>query len=201
MRAADDVSGTNRVMLIVGIVVLVTFIAVMIIMNTANSKRYIVPSGVKKVTVEFAVKDRGTVKLELRNDLMPKSVNDFVTNIKDGYYVGKKFIRADAFIVSAGFPNDQAGFDVDASVALENNPDLKFDRYMIGMSKNQKLDQSSTKIFFITKARQPDLDGKYAVFGKILDIPSENVIDSIKKDDVITSASIISYDGTPYSAS
>lgn len=196
--AIEDARGTNRVMIIVGIVVLVTFIAVMVIMNVRSEAPNFIPNGVKKVVVELEVKDRGKIQLELRNDLMPKTVNNFVEKVSSGYYKDRKFFRVDNYMTMAGSPTDEAGYDNGLPVKLESHPDMKVERYAIGMGKDTKANLSSTAIFFIAKAREADFDGKYAVFGKVANVASEKVLDSLQLNDVIDNATILTYDGVPY---
>ena len=198
----DDVTGTNRVMIIVGIVVLITFIIVMFQLNNSSNpdSKPVIPSGVKKVVVEFEIENRGKIQMELRNDLMPKTTDNFVRNIIDGYYVSKKFFRSDNYMVSAGSPNNQAGYDNANPMPLETNSQLNVERYYIGMSKDTKANLTSRSIFFVAKAKEASFNGKYAVFGKIANVDSEKVLDSIKKDDAILSAKVLTYDDKPYVA-
>lgn len=196
----NDVAGTHRVMMIVGIVVLATFIAVMVILFTRDQETLVVPSNVKKVLVELSVKNRGKIQLELRNDLMPKSVNTFVGNIIYDLYKGRKFFRVDNYMTMAGSPTDEAGYDNGQPVPLESHPDLKVERYAIGMGKDTKANLSSTAIFFIAKAREADFDGKYAVFGKIANVASEKVLDSLQLNDVIVSAKVLTFDDLSYTS-
>ncbi|MEI6132043.1 MAG: peptidylprolyl isomerase [Bacillota bacterium] len=191
----SDVSATNRVMFIVLGVILVTFVIVMVLMFNKGQLPQTVPSGVKKVLVEMKIKDRGTMKLELRNDLMPKTVNNFVRNIMSGYYDGRKFFRADNYMTSAGSPTDEAGVDNREPVDLETNKELNVERYSIGMGKDTPTNKSSQSIFFIAKAKEADFNQKYAVFGKITDIPSQKILDRLQENDVIEKVTVISYDG------
>ena len=193
--AVDDPKTTNRVMFIVAIVVLVTFIVVMILMSNRGASSLLVPSTVKKVVVELQVKNRGKINLELRNDLMPKTVNIFVAMVNKGYYTGRKFFRVDNYMTMAGSPTDEAGYDNGEPVTLESNPELKVERYSIGMGKDTKANKSSTAIFFIAKAREASFNGKYAVFGNVVDVPSQKVLDTLKLNDTIEKAVVISYDG------
>jgi len=194
----DDVTGTNRIMMIVGLVVLVTFIAVMVILFSRDQDTLFVPRNVKKVMVELNVKNRGKIQLELRNDLMPKTVNKFVSNIISDLYKGRKFFQVDNYMISAGSPTDLPGYDNGQPVPLESSPELKVERYSIGMGKDKKANLSSTAIFFIAKARQADFDGKYAVFGKVANVASEKVMDSMQLNDIIESAKVLTYDDQPY---
>ncbi|MEI6602059.1 MAG: peptidylprolyl isomerase [Clostridia bacterium] len=196
----DDVSGTNRVMMIVGLVVLITFITVMVILFSRDQETLVVPRSVKKVVVELNVKNRGKIQLELRNDFMPKTVNTFVGNIIYDLYKGRKFFRVDNYMTMAGSPTDEAGFDNGQPVPLESHPEMKVERYAIGMGKDTKANLSSSAIFFIAKAREADFDGKYAVFGKVANVASEKVLDSLQLKDIIESAKVLTFDDQPYAS-
>lgn len=194
----DDVKGTNRVMIIVGIVVLVTFVIVMVLMNSSGQRKAVVPSNVKKVVVEFEIKNRGKIQMELQNDLMPRTVDNFVNNILNGIYKNRMFFRVDNYMVVAGSPTDQAGFDNGEPMSLEYNPKLTVERYCIGMGKDTKANLSSSAIFFVAKAKESDFNGKYAVFGKLANVDSQKVIDSLELNDLISDAKVLTFDDKPY---
>ncbi len=59
---------------------------------------------------------------------------------------------------------------------------LKHERGSIAMARSQSVDSARIK-FYITLKNLPELDGRYAVFGKVL--KGMDVIDSIKEGDLI----------------
>ena len=55
------------------------------------------------INAEMAVKDYGTVKMELYPDVAPKTVENFVSLAKEGFYDGKFFHRIiDGFMIQGG---------------------------------------------------------------------------------------------------
>lgn len=202
LKNIESVNGdVKKVMAIVGFVLLLMFIGIVFILTKEEASNINPPKQLNDATVvqvEFDVKDRGKFLVDLRNDLMPKTVRNFTIKVLEGFYHGRKFYRADDWMLCAGSPVDKEGYDTQKGAKLEKNDEIKFTKYVIGMAKNQKDGKSSKNIFFVTKADQTHFDGKYALFGTIADISSENVIDKIQLNDVITSARVVSFDGEPY---
>ena len=63
-----------------------------------------------------------------------------------------------------------------------NRIDLVHNRGSIAIARSNALDSGSTQ-FYIALKNLPELDGRYAVFGKVLE--GMNVVDSIQQGDLI----------------
>lgn len=135
--------------------------------------------------VELAT-NKGTIVVELYQDKAPKSVENFLQYVKDGFYSGTVFHRViDGFMIQGG------GFDVKmkqkptrAPIQNEARNGLKNDVGTLSMARTNDPD-SATAQFFInlvnnTGLNYPAPDGYgYAVFGKV--IKGMDVVQAIGK--------------------
>ena len=56
--------------------------------------------------VVMKIKDMGTIKIELYEDIAPITVENFITLVDDGYYDGLTFHRIiPGFMIQGGCPN------------------------------------------------------------------------------------------------
>ena len=116
--------------------------------------------------------NKGDMKFNLYDDLAPKTVENFVTHAKNGYYDGLIFHR-----VIPGFMIQGGGFTADGqhketdSIKGEfdgngvTNP-LKHTRGVLSMARTMFPNSASSQ-FFIMHEDAPHLDGQYAAFGKV----------------------------------
>jgi peptidyl-prolyl cis-trans isomerase A (cyclophilin A)/peptidyl-prolyl cis-trans isomerase B (cyclophilin B) len=121
--------------------------------------------------------NQGTLLLELYPDKAPKTVENFLQYVKEGFFKGTIFHR-----VIPGFMIQGGGFTADYNqkptrppVANEANNGLKNERGTLAMARTPDPD-SATAQFFINLAENDFLDHKaptqrgwgYCVFGKVL---------------------------------
>ena len=66
-----------------------------------------------------------------------------------------------------------------------NNIELKHERSYLSMARSQALNSASSQFYILLKSL-PELDGRFAVFGKV--ISGMNVVDSIEEEDFIIEA-------------
>jgi peptidyl-prolyl cis-trans isomerase B (cyclophilin B) len=143
------------------------------------------PKKVYKVTMETT---RGPIVLELYPEHAPKTVNNFVFLIKEGFYDGIKFHRVIAnFVIQGGDPlgTGTGGPGYKFEDEVKNNP-LKHERGAISMANAGPGTNGSQ--FFIAHSPQPHLNGRHTVFGKVIS-GMENV-DTIKQGDVMTKVTV-----------
>ena len=127
----------------------------------------------------------GTITLELYADKAPKTVENFLQYVKDGFFKGTIFHRViNGFMIQGGgFTNDFAQKKPRAPVQNEANNGLKNDIGTIAMARTSD-PHSATAQFFINLVDNAMLDypGRdgwgYAVFGKVSD--GEDVVDAIR---------------------
>ena len=135
------------------------------------------------ITVALEIKDYGTITLELYPDVAPKSVDNFVKYVEEGFYDGLKFHRViEDFMIQGGDPEGTgSGGQSLPKIKGEFSQngvknDLKFERGVIGMARGQAFDSASSQ-FFICHKDSHHLDGAYAAFGKVID--GMDVVDAI----------------------
>lgn len=114
--------------------------------------------------------EKGAIKIELFADKAPKTVNNFVFLARDGFYDGTTFHRVIAdFMVQGGCPlgtgtgSPGYRFDDEASaLALKHDGPGMLSMANAGPNTNGSQ-------FFITHTATPWLDGKHAVFGRVVE--------------------------------
>lgn len=124
---------------------------------------------------------KGLIELELYPEYAPKTVNNFVFLVREGYYDGIKFHRViNDFVIQGGDPTGTGaggpGYKFEDEV--QGNP-LKHETNSISMANAGPNTNGSQ--FFITHSPQPHLDGKHTVFGKV--VSGADVVDSIRQGD------------------
>ncbi len=110
---------------------------------------------------------RGDIVIQLYPDKAPLAVNSFVFLAQRGWFDGDPFHRVIAnFIAQSG---DPSGTGIgNPGYFLVNEPnDLKFDKPGVVGLANSGANTNGSQ-FFITLAAQPDLDGKYTIFGQVI---------------------------------
>jgi peptidyl-prolyl cis-trans isomerase B (cyclophilin B) len=124
---------------------------------------------------------KGMLELELYPEYAPKTVNNFVFLVREGYYDGIKFHRViNDFVIQGGDPTGTGaggpGYKFEDEV--QDNP-MKHETNVISMANAGPNTNGSQ--FFITHSPQPHLDGKHTVFGKV--VKGADVVDSIRQGD------------------
>ena len=128
----------------------------------------------------------GEIVIELYPAKSPKTVENFLKYVDDGFYNDTIFHRVigNFMIQGGGMLKDMSRKDTRASIPLESKNGLKNDKGTIAMARTNVPD-SATSQFFINTADnaslnhpQPDGHG-YAVFGKV--VKGEEVVDAIEK--------------------
>lgn len=144
--------------------------------------------------VEMSVKGYGKVKLLLDATTAPKTVENFVNLVNEGFYDGLTFHRVMTdFMIQGGDPEATGGGGLDEKIygeflanGYEDN-DLLHKRGVISMARSGKhLDEfgnidegynSASCQFFICNADAEWLDGQYAAFGYVVE--GMSVVDRI----------------------
>jgi len=76
------------------------------------------------------------------------------------------------------------GKEIDNSIQI-NNIELKHKRSYLSMARSNMLNSASSQFYILLKSL-PELDGRYAVFGKV--ISGMNIVDLIEEEDFIIEA-------------
>ncbi len=125
--------------------------------------------------------NRGEIELELYPEHAPKTVNNFVFLIREGYYDSISFHRViNDFMIQGGDPTGtgRGGPGYKFEDELAGNP-LKHERCVISMANAGPNTNGSQ--FFVTHSPQPHLDGNHTVFGKV--VQGLDVVDAVQQGD------------------
>ena len=118
----------------------------------------------------------GDVLIKLRKDLAPNHVERISQLVKDGFYDGLKFHRViPDFMAQGGDPKGDGTGGSGKNIKAEFN-DIKHERGIVSMARANDPDSADSQ-FFICYDSHPFLDGKYTVWGKVIE--GMNLIDRI----------------------
>lgn len=123
---------------------------------------------------------KGDITLELDADAAPKTVTNFITLAKRGYYDGLKFHRViPDFMIQGGDPDGNGtGGESIYGESFEDEPnDLKMERGVLAMA-NRGPDTNGSQ-FFITVIATDWLQGRHTIFGHVT--KGMDVVDAISK--------------------
>ena len=126
------------------------------------------------------------MKGELYPEKAPKTVENFVKLVKEGFYDGLIFHRViPGFMIQGGCPDGNGmggpGYSIEGEFAMNGfNNDLKHERGVLSMARAMNPDSAGSQ-FFIMVQDSPHLDGQYASFGKIVE--GMDVADGIVNQD------------------
>ena len=113
--------------------------------------------------------DKGTMVIELFADKTPKTVNNFVFLVREGYYDGVIFHRViKDFMVQGGDPTGTGMGGPGYKFGDEFHPSLKHDKQGVLSMANAGPGTNGSQ-FFITHGPTPWLDGKHSVFGQVVE--------------------------------
>ncbi|MFC3338587.1 peptidylprolyl isomerase [Paracandidimonas soli] len=131
--------------------------------------------------------NHGNILIELDAEKAPKTVENFLAYVNEGFFDGTVFHRVinNFMIQGGGFDTDMKQKPTKAPIQNEANNGLKNDRYTIAMARTSD-PHSATAQFFINVSdndflnfTSPTPNGwGYAVFGKVVE--GTEVVDKIK---------------------
>ena len=129
-------------------------------------------------TLYLNLKD-GRVVIELRPDLAPKHVQRIKQLVREGFYDGLTFHRViSGFMAQTGDPKgDGTGGSKYPNVPAEFSQ-ASFARGTVGAARSSDPDSANSQ-FFICLEAASHLDGKYTVWGQVIE--GMQFVDSIKK--------------------
>ena len=113
--------------------------------------------------------NHGTFKVELFEDLAPKTAKNFLDLATDGFFNGVIFHRViDGFMIQGGDPTGTGRGGPGYNIPDEFAKGLRHaSEGMLSMANAGPNTGGSQ--FFITLAATPWLDGKHAIFGKVVE--------------------------------
>lgn len=137
-------------------------------------------------TLFLDLKD-GRVVIELRPDLAPNHVARIKELVRQGYYDGLKFHRViDGFMAQTGCPEGTgtggSGQKLKAEFSRERHV-----RGTCSMARAASPDSADSQ-FFIMFDNSPHLDGKYSIWGQVVE--GMDFVDNIKKGSSLANGAV-----------
>jgi cyclophilin family peptidyl-prolyl cis-trans isomerase len=130
----------------------------------------------------------GEIRLEFFPADAPKTVENFVTLAKKGFYSGLTFHRVvPDFVVQGGCPKGNGTGGPGYTIKAEFNTQ-KHVRGALAMARSQHPDSAGSQ-FYICYGSTPHLDGQYTVFGRVTS--GMEHVDRIRQGDRMTSVTIV----------
>lgn len=121
----------------------------------------------------------GRVTIELRPDLAPKHVERFKKLTKEGFFNGLKWHRViTGFMAQTGDPTGTGEGGSKYPNLKAEFTDTPFKRGTLGAARTSNPDTGNSQ-FFICLEDSSHLNGKYTVFGQVVD--GMQLVDRIKK--------------------
>jgi len=158
--------------------------------STADSKMTETKTGAKmsaKPVVKFET-TKGTITVELDAEKAPKTVENFIKYVEDGFYDGIIFHRVipNFMIQTGGMLPDMSEKKNRGQIQNEANNGLKNDRGTLAMARTPNPHSASSQFFinlkdndFLNFTSESQAGWGYAVFGKVTD--GMDVVDEIAK--------------------
>jgi peptidyl-prolyl cis-trans isomerase B (cyclophilin B) len=140
-----------------------------------------------KQTATITLEKGGEIRLEFYPEDAPKTVENFVTLAKKGFYNGLNFHRVvPDFVVQGGCPQGTGTGGPGYQIKAEFNKQ-KHLRGTLAMARSQDPNSAGSQ-FYICYGPTPHLDGQYTVFGHV--VSGMEHVDRIKQGDKMTSVTI-----------
>ena len=134
--------------------------------------------------------DKGTIRIDLFADQVPYTVANFVNLARRGYYDGLNFHRViNDFMIQGGCPQGTGTGGPGYNFADEFDASLRHEGPGVLSMANAGPGTNGSQ-FFITHVPCPWLDGKHAVFGKVVDEADQQVVNDIRQGDVMSKVTI-----------
>ena len=110
----------------------------------------------------------GTMRAEIFQDKAPTTAKNFLSLVNKGFYNGLTFHRViPGFMIQGGCPKGNGTGGPGYTIPDEFHPSLKHDTPGILSMANAGPNTGGSQ-FFITVAPTPWLNGKHAIFGKLI---------------------------------
>ena len=136
--------------------------------------------------VKIEMENGGVMKGELYPDIAPKTLENFIKLVEEGFYDGLIFHRViPGFMIQGGCPDGTGmggpGYTIEGEFTANGfKNDLKHERGVLSMARAMDPNSAGSQFFIMVK-NSPHLDGQYAAFGKITE--GMEVADEIVKQD------------------
>ena len=146
--------------------------------------------GAKKVkeSAVITMEKGGEIKFDFFPEDAPKTVENFVTLARKGFYDGLVFHRVEpGFVIQGGDPQGNGMGGPGYKIKAEFNKQ-KHVRGAVAMARSNDPDSAGSQ-FYIVLAPANFLDGKYTVFGMVTS--GMDVVDKVRVGDKMKSVKIV----------
>ncbi|MCX6807444.1 MAG: peptidylprolyl isomerase [Patescibacteria group bacterium] len=149
---------------------------------------------------------QGQIEVEINTKLTPQTAANFLELVHKGFYNGLKFHRyVPDFVIQGGDPlgdgTGGSGKEIQLEIpcadgtaiigeTTECKPALPHNAGVIAMARSMSPNSASSQFYF-TLASQPSLDGKYAVFGKV--VKGLDVVQKLRQGDAMNNVYEVGY--------
>jgi len=138
--------------------------------------------------------NKGVIHLRLYPQQAPVTVANFVNLAKRGFYDGLSFHRViDNFMIQGGCPLGSGTGGPGYRFEDECTPELRHDAPGKLSMANAGPGTNGSQ-FFITHVETPWLDGKHTVFGSVISVEDQDVVNAVAGGDSIISVTITGAD-------
>lgn len=126
--------------------------------------------GLQSQTLVDFYTTKGDFRVQLREDLMPITANNFISLVDTGFYDGIFFHRVvKGFVIQGGDPAGNGTGGPGYTIMDEYHPSMNHDSAgVIAMAKTS-LPNSAGSQFYFTLAATPNLNRTYAAFGSCIE--------------------------------
>jgi len=125
----------------------------------------------------------GDITIQFKEDVAPKTVENFKKLAESGFYDGTIFHRIiPGFVIQGGDPNtisgtpDTWGFGGPGYTIPPEFSNLSHKKYIVSMARGADINSAGSQ-FFIVLEDAPSLDGQYTIFGEV--VSGQEVVDKI----------------------
>jgi peptidylprolyl isomerase len=138
---------------------------------------------------------KGVIEIELFESEAPKSVAHLLALVRSDFYRGLRFHWSQPGVIQVGDPASRDMSRMDSwgnsgsnrSVGVAEISKRKFEKGIVGLAYREgQKPTAATSHFFILRAPNPKLDGKYSAIGRV--IAGMNVVEKIEKPDMLKRA-------------
>ena len=164
------------------IALLLVFITLLSFTACKKDKKKEETKAERYVYVKMTVAEYGDIILKLDSKEAPKTVENFVKLVNEGFYNGLTFHRViDGFMIQGGDPKADGTGGSGQKIVGEFSANgykntIKHKRGVISMARSNAYNSASSQ-FFIMHDTATHLDGNYAAFGWV--ISGMDVVDAI----------------------
>lgn len=171
---------------IVAVILLVVILGFLKWKNTKEFDDTMAKQGKNRYAIIETAK--GNIMIQLAEDKAPITTANFIKLAQSGFYGGLKFHRViRGFMIQGGDPNGDGTGGPGYTIKDEFDPSLRHDAGVISMANAGPNTGGSQ--FFITEEPQPHLDGKHAVFGKV--VQGFEIVKQIQQGDKMLKVRIV----------